>query len=503
VAGVTEVIDQRPSSDPDAPTAVGERRVVDRLDPRLVNVLTALGFGLPLAGYLWAIWKYSVNVIISDQLNDVTVVKASKSHLLPWGALWTQDNEERMFFPRLLTILLVHTDHLNIRFEDFLGATMLIIAIGLFIWAHKRRSPSTPWLYYCPVAFLGFSLVQYENALWGYQSDWYLALLALAVAMVLLDRIALGWLVFIAAVAAAVVGSFSSIQGLIIWPTGLVLLYHRRRAAPFIYAWVAMCLVSVLLYFYKWNTRTGAPDHTYAIHHLWAAVKFYLYNVGDVVGIPVSIKTGAGNNNVLLFGLVILIIAVATLVVYGIRRDEHGGAPVGVALICYGLLFAASTTEGRTAFGYFGASASRYTTFDLLILIGIYLTLLGRPAMLEAKPDAAAPLGELPSPSLGRRASPVIALALPAARWIVAGAIVVQVLLGVQHGIQGSRDTHKVQEEALQVSRNLNDSSNGYLRYFVDPYEPGTWIRQQLQTAEKLHIGEYANSGHSSGASQG
>ena len=29
------------------------KRIVDRLDPRLVNVLTAFGFGLPIAGYFW------------------------------------------------------------------------------------------------------------------------------------------------------------------------------------------------------------------------------------------------------------------------------------------------------------------------------------------------------------------------------------------------------------------------------------------------------------------
>ena len=42
-------------------------RIVDRLNPRLVNALTALGFGLPVAGYFWFLERYSVNAVVGDQ----------------------------------------------------------------------------------------------------------------------------------------------------------------------------------------------------------------------------------------------------------------------------------------------------------------------------------------------------------------------------------------------------------------------------------------------------
>ena len=51
-------------------------------------------------------------------------------------------------------------------------------------------------------------------------------------------------------------------------------------------------------------------------------------------------------------------------------------ARVGVAMICFGLLFALSVADGRTVFGPSGASAWRYTTYDLLVLAGAYLALL-------------------------------------------------------------------------------------------------------------------------------
>ena len=106
---------------------------------------------------------------------------------------------------------------------------MLVLATGLLILAHRRRSPSTPWIYYCPIAIVMLSFVQYLNALWGFQMAWYLVMAALALALFLLDRPVVNWLVLAGAIAAAVVGSFSSLQGLLIWPAGLVLLYCRKR----------------------------------------------------------------------------------------------------------------------------------------------------------------------------------------------------------------------------------------------------------------------------------
>ena len=154
---------------------------------------------------------------------------------LSLATLWAQHNENRIFFPNLIVVVLGDTTHFNTVIEEYVSAAMLIIATGLLILTHRRRRPSTPWFYYCPVVILMFSLVggnpwwASTNTLWAFQMAWYLVLLGLAVTLFLLDRPSLTWLVLAGAMAAAVVGSFSSLQGLLIWPIGLVLLYLRRR----------------------------------------------------------------------------------------------------------------------------------------------------------------------------------------------------------------------------------------------------------------------------------
>jgi len=323
-----------------------------------------------------------------------------------------------------------------------------------------------PWLYYCPVSLLTLSIVQFGSTLWGFQMCWFLVFLALATALFLLDRATLGWLTLIGAIAAGVVGSFSSFQGLLIWPTGLVLLVIRRRAWPLVAGWALAGVGSIALYFHNYTNYTT----TYALDHPVFAAKFYLYTVGDVLG--VQPKPGAPPNIFVFFtGFVLVSLAVATVVLYGIRRDSRSGSPVGVALTCMGLLFGASITQGRILFGYLGASASRYTTFDLLIPVGIYLTLLGRPTLWKAHSQSA-----------------IHRIALPVTRVAIIGIIAIQVALGFQNGITGARYTHSQQAPAAHVLSNINHASDGQVVYFLYPGEPASYIRSRALTAEKYHL---------------
>ena len=81
-----------------------------------------------------------------------------------------QHNEDRIFISNIVAVILGRTTHFNLFVEMYLGAALLFLAIGLIILAHKRRAPDTPLLFYCPVAILLVSLVQYGDTLWGFQS---------------------------------------------------------------------------------------------------------------------------------------------------------------------------------------------------------------------------------------------------------------------------------------------------------------------------------------------
>lgn len=481
IASVLEgsAADQKAPTECRAPLSTGTWKV-GSLDPAVVKVLTFLGFALPVGAYLALLAHYQVNAVQGDQWSDVLTISQSYAHFPDWSSLWSLHTDNRIFFPNLVVIGLAHTVSFNIEVEEYLSALMLLGAVALFIWAHKRRSPATPLLFYCPVAFVMLSFVQWQNTLWGFQMAWYLVLVSVALSVALLDWPKMTWPIFVGAVLVAVVASYSSLQGLLIWPVGLVLLYHRRRPTWAFVSWIVAAVATTALYFHNYHVKSVGPQ--YSLEHPLEFVRFFLFALGDVVGVQVN-QGGSGNAAVVAFGAMILVLAVFVVLKWGIRRDEWSGVPIGVAMITVGLLFDALISEGRLFFGFWGASQSRYTTYDLLVLAGIYLTTLGR-APSRAK---AASATESPHPALERVRALGDRIDRRTVTWVALAAMVIQVAFGVHYGLEGAREEHQVYVTAAAVTRNIDHESDRtvYRLFFV---ESPQWIRERAEFLRKHHL---------------
>jgi hypothetical protein len=425
-----------------------------------VRVLTAALVLVPVVAYFWLIHRYARNVVFYDQWSDVRLVSHPS-----FSALWAQHNENRLFFPNLVVLLLAHTTHLNIVVEEFLSATLLVGATALIVLAHRRRSPSTPWFAYAPLVFLLFSFVQDGDTLWGFQLAWYMVLLALAGCIYLLDRPHLTGLVFGAAVIVAVVGSFSSMQGLLIWPVGILLNYLRRRDRAWQLGWILSGAVTIIVYFYDLDSSAANPGGSYALTHVTRSLTFFFTAIGNIFGGQVEDVYGArvpgapdlGSVGTIALGVVIFVCAVLTLATF-VRRDERAAGPIGVSLVVFGLLFAALMAFGRSRDGLGGAGFSRYTTFDLLILVGCYVTLLGRP------------------PTDRHRSW------LPAVRSVVVALVALQVVLGTLEGLAYARNWERHEIAIVHVTENINGASNAQIGAQLYPraeYYP--WLAAEIR----------------------
>jgi len=334
-----------------------------------LNGFALASFAALVIAYFWMIDAFAVNTIWLDQWGDLALIKQTYSGHLTFSALWAQHTDNRILFPNLVVLLLAKTTHFNVVDEAFLSACLLVIATTLLIYGHRRRLTSTPRIFYVPVAIVMFSFVQNNNTLWGFQFAWYLVLLALSVAFVLCDDPRWSWLTAAGAMVAAVIGSYSSVQGLLIWPSGLVLLLLRRRPLPFVLAWIAAGVVTTAIYFVNFNTDNGGASDGYVFHHPIQGIRFFFFSVGDVTG-------AHGGNGSVALGVLIVLMAIGLTLSALIRPRGDDAAPLGIALICYGLLFALFVTDGRAASGLDAGGASRYTTFNLLTLVGCYLVII-------------------------------------------------------------------------------------------------------------------------------
>ncbi len=472
-------------------------RLVDRIDSRWVKVLTVFGLGLPIVAYFWLIHRYGVNMIWGDQWADINIIGQAHAGTLSMASLWTQHFENRIFFPNLIVLLLAYTTHFNVVFEEYLSAIMLLAATALLILTHRRRSPATPWLYYSPVAFLMFTFAGGNiywgggNTLWGFQMAWYLVILAMAVALFLLDSKDLGWLVMWGAIAAAVVGSYSSLQGLLIWLAGLVLLWLRRRRGRLWVTWIAAASVTTAVYFYRYNFHTNLtqPHYVPPVTEL----KYFLFAIGDNIVGQQLVGTPHGSGDVdLIVGALILAIAVWVLISAVLRSGDVEGGAIGVALVVVGLLCTTTITAGRAWQGVL--IANRYVTFEILTWVGCYLALLGRPRR-RSEPAATT----APQPVDGRAGTPGHAIAMAAgnlqvrlmrrrrgittaARWILLVLIGIQVVMGTRSGLTEAQSWYGREIVAADVTANIGDASDTLVASDLGDYRDAS-IRQWAQIA--------------------
>jgi len=268
-------------------------------------------------------------------------------------------------------------------------------------------------------------------------------------------------------------------------------LYQRRRLVQAIIVWVIAAGATAALYFHNFTSSKAFNPQDTVLKAPFDAVKFFIFALGDIVGLQES-KTDQPNGWVMAFGVVILVLAVLVLLRWGFRRDEHGAAPIGIALIVYGLLFDALITQGRVFLFYFAASQSRYTTNDVLVLAGIYLAALDR------------------SPS--RQGTDVRPLAQPSGRWerllhwvrsrvdqidripwrrVALAAIVLQVIFSVSLSFAGARELHDHEVQAATVTANIDHEPKGVVQFDLYYVRGANWLREQAQFLREHHLGQF------------
>jgi hypothetical protein len=429
---------------------------------RPATAFAVLAFGLIVVLYFWFIQHYSVNTVWVDQWSDIPIIRQAFNGHLTLGSLWAQHGENRVLFQNLIALLLAYTTHYNVVVEEYLSGVMAVAATGLFILAHHRRSPSTPWLYYVPLALVMLSFVQEGNMLFGYALSWYIVLLALAGAIYLLDRPTLTWPVLVAGIVVAIVGSYSNLYGLLIWPAVLVLFLQRRRGRALVLTWLGSAFVTSVVYFIGFSFAATRSNNGYVLSHPSTTIDFFLIALGDGLGVQ---QQSNYYTDVAFFGIAILGVSCWVLSTYGRRADETSGSPIGVAMICFGLLFCAFMTLGRVWFGLGLAGWSRYTTYDLLVLAGCYVAVLDRPA--EHAPRGfqrrIRQLAGLPKDAWSAGGAWDEPIRIGVVVFLTA-AIGFQVILGTKSGISQAEGWYQSQILAADLTVNINRAPE-YLIY--------------------------------------
>ena len=463
------------------------------------NLVLLCLFLVPVLGYLWLVQHFGVNAIWYDQWDDVNVIAHPTL-----STLWMQHNENRIFLPNLIVLILAHTTGFNIHVEEFLSALLAIGAVALIILAHRRRSPGTAILLYLPVAILMLSFAQWWNALFGFQLAWYLDLLCLAALIYTLDRRTLGYWPLAGAAAIAFAGSLSSLQGLLLWVVGLYLLFARRRPWGRLVVWSVCGVLTWVLYFFHYSSAAPGTNDSFGLHHLSKTVNFAFLLLGDLYG--GSIPDSGHDPAVLAGGVVLAIIGIVLLLLWGFRRDETA-RPVGIALIIFGFLFAGTVAVGRVDLGPLYAASSRYTTFDMLVLVGCYLVLIDLVVPVR-QPESAPQSGRSDCNSSHR---PRVANArgmrfLGRGLLALVGILIVVVTVdGTKNGYSAAVSWNTRMTDVSRVMVNADHAPDEVVSRILwpNPVSNVKFVRQMDRIARQRHLSVFATATASSEAKHG
>ena len=336
---------------------------------------------LPAAIALAYIRAYGVNCVWGDSLYFCPLFEKYYHGTLTFQDFYAQHNEHRLLFPRLVMLPLGLATRYNTVAEMYVGWGFICLgAVSVFLLC-RRLCPDrlTAATVFIPVAWILFSLGQYENLLWGWQLIFFMANAFFLLSMYFLQRARRldGWM--IASAAAGLAASFSFSSMLLIWPIGLVVMIlmnplgetgvRKGRASALLF-WGLFGAAVWLAYFANWHKPGPHPRLSYGFNHPLDFARYICLYVSNPLEHGRAGRAEIG-------GAILLLLYLGAAALACWRRRKGNPLPVmPLAMILFVLGTALITALSRVGFGPQQALESRYQTFSGLGLIGLYLLFL-------------------------------------------------------------------------------------------------------------------------------
>jgi hypothetical protein len=337
----------------------------------LKNGILIAGILIPIFLYLHFLVRFGVNIPFGDEWTFIPFLKSFYNHEDWVSLLFNQHNEHRIVFPKLLFLVLAKLTDWDIKIEMFVS-WMLCCFNFLLIWLLMRQSGiKSKWIL-IPVAWLLFSLGQWENIIWGWCLHWSLMIFGVLISIYFISKFASSRWHIIPAILCGILSSFSMNNGLLIWPLGIMQLYFMntelRSKVKYILLW-AIIGISILIFYYSDYSR---PSH----HPPWGNPFYeplkFLYYLTAQLGLELS-----GGLVVQAAIIGIFILAVFFGLIFFVKDNKENFCQLMPIFILglFSLLSSAAIVIGRMGFGLSYVIVSKYIAISSLLIIASLLLL--------------------------------------------------------------------------------------------------------------------------------
>ena len=337
-------------------------------------------------GPAWLIWRYGVDVPFLDQWGVAHFFPKLAEGSLTLSDLFEQQNEYRQFFPNLIFVAAGWLTRWDVRYEmliSFLLACLVAFNIQR-LGAYTIEAPLRRGVLYLLASLFIFSAVQFENWVFGVQVVYFMPVACVTSGLLLAyNKRVRAPVLFIACACLAVIGIFSSPNGVLCWVLlPPVLLAVRPEMRRTVWRWLPLWLLGMVLcvaaYAYGYRSPASHPSTSVALQRPMDAALYFVSLLGGPFAVgrwPLALAfiIGASALSVYLLSSVYLIKF----------KDDYKlirlAAP-WMALGAYSLGTAAMVTVGRVGFGVSQSLSTRYTTFTLYLFVALVYLL---PCVLE------------------------------------------------------------------------------------------------------------------------
>ncbi|HEX4200007.1 MAG TPA: hypothetical protein VHY59_00705, partial [Chthoniobacterales bacterium] len=329
--------------------------------PRRPELAAALLCAIAALLTLAFILLNGVNVPFADEWWYAGLVKSVGSGQASLMDFWSPNNEHRMLIPRLEFSTLAVLTHWNSKLIMIVAWLVIGIAmIFLFSQFRMLRSRAHPILWTVSVgvsAIALFSLVQLENWLWAFQFAFFFIQFAVVASLMVLCRSGLSlWFRLLTVTVLAIAASFSSAQGLLVWPVLILSLFLTNDSLKNKVIGVSCLLVfaGVTFAFYVYGLPHSGELQLRA-DQVRAKPQLPLFGFLGLVGNPLAywISFEHRPHRAWFIGLSeIIVFLFLTWIV--IRRRKLPEAAFWLGLAGYAYFFCLATTYGRLGMGYTG-----------------------------------------------------------------------------------------------------------------------------------------------------
>ncbi len=337
------------------------------------KLLLVVAYSLPAVLLFWFVTTFSVNLPFGDDWALVNFFDKIHSGTTNFNDFFSQHNEHRILFPRIIFAVLAFSSKWNIKLEIyFIFLLALLNFLILYKIAASNWNQSNKVLFHLfnvTISIAHFSLNQYENWLWGFQIAWLLinTCLILAVFILTVPKNLLPNIRLLLASICCFIASFSSAHGLLSWlailPSVYILEGRNKQKQFRILLWMVIFTFCVAIYYIGYEKPSNHPAIFFVLENPLIAFEYFFTLIGFSLLKTTFPPVGTG--------IIIISIFLFFNILFFVDQKSEFANKVApwLSFGWFTVLFASITTVGRAGFGVEQATASRYITVSILLVI--------------------------------------------------------------------------------------------------------------------------------------